>query len=167
MTRKEELLGAFDDVWSRKWESLDNVLKDVSEEEAHYQSPIYSDEPTWPGEVPSGTILWYLQHLAQCYIYYRRLIIERPANITDIEAPSANTIEEARSNLLKYRAELRDLIATLREEELEEKIFNGLTVAGIIRMMARHDGWHTGQIAVARRLYRYRALMHNYNTGSV
>jgi hypothetical protein len=161
MTRKEELLGTFDDVWSRKWESLDNVLKDVSEEEAHYQSPIYADEPTWPGEAPSGTILWYLQHLAQCYIHYRALIIERPAKTADPEPPPANTLEEARMYLHLHRGELRDLIITLREDEFEENIYNDLSVGGVIRMMARHDGWHTGQIAVARRLYRYRALMPN------
>jgi hypothetical protein len=156
MTRKVELLSSFDEVWSRKWESLQNVLEGVSDEEAHYQSPIYADEKHWLGEEKSGTILWFLQHLSQCYVHYRQMIENRPSQTPDPEPPQANTLEIALKNLHLHRGELRESLVKIAEEGLKEKVYNGLTAGSVYRLSIRHDNWHSGQIAVARRLYRYR-----------
>jgi hypothetical protein len=156
MSGKEELLEAFDEVWSRKWESLQNVLHNVTEEEALFQSPIYAEEEFTLGEEYKGTILWFLQHLAQCYIHYRLMIEQRPAETHDPELPASKTLEQSLTNLLHNRKELRNCLSELNESELDEKIFNGLSVRGLIRLTIRHDAWHSGQIAVARRLYKFR-----------
>ena len=156
ITRKEELLASFDAVWTRRWERLDVILKDITEEEAGYQSPVYAGETQWPGEKLPGTVLWFLQHLAQCYINYREEIENRPQEMPDPPAPPADTVAQALESLYKYRSELRELITRLSEEDLDEKISSGSSVIEILRMMIRHDAWHTGQIAVARRLYRMR-----------
>ena len=53
-SNKEELLASFNAVWSHPWESVESILKDVSEEEAWYQHPIYSKEEREAGHPPSA-----------------------------------------------------------------------------------------------------------------
>jgi hypothetical protein len=156
MSRKQELLLAFDDAWSYKWESLWVVLDGVTDEEAFYQHPVYSDTEQEPMHPPSGTILWHLVHLGQCYLHYRERIIHRPENTEAPDPPEAHSLEEGIQNLKRCRKMLRDTFESLQEEELEDKYYGMHTVAELARMVVRHDAWHSAQIAVARRLYRMR-----------
>ena len=87
MTSKEELLAAFDAVWSHPWESVESILKDVSEEEAWYQHPIYSKEERKAGHPPSGSILWHIVHLGHCYRWYKAMILLRPDKPTEPPPP--------------------------------------------------------------------------------
>ncbi len=155
MTQKEELLASFDDVLSHKWESLDAALRGVSEEEVHYQHPAYSDEPDELHYPKAGTILWHLVHLAQCYRHYTTLISERPVRTPEPEAPEANALDEGINNFRLFRSELRNVIASLRDGELNEKMSNGDTVALFVRNVVRHDAWHAAQIVLVKRLYKY------------
>jgi hypothetical protein len=156
MTGKEELLAEFDQVWSHPWESLEAILKDVSEKEAWYQHPIYSKEEREEGHPPSGTILCHLVHLGQCYRWYKSWIISRPDKPTEVLPPEARSLEEGIANVKICRDELRECISSLSEEQLIEKLYGGKTVVELARASVRHDAWHGGQIAVARRLYRMR-----------
>ncbi|MDP4200903.1 MAG: DinB family protein [Bacteroidota bacterium] len=156
MTRKIELLTAYDAAWDREWESLQSVLKHLTEEEARYQHPAYSEEPLEDGHPPAGTVLWYIVHLPHCYRHYADIIRQRPNKPEDPHPPESNSVEEALANLQHDRTELRNTIATLSEEELDEKLYYGGTVPDLVRGTVRHDAWHAGQIAVARRLYRMR-----------
>ena len=156
MTRKEEILAAYDDAWSYKWESLTAALSGVTEEETAYQHPIYSDAEREEGHPPSGSILWHLVHLAHCYRHYVSAIERRPESSEEFPPPEAGSLAEAISNLKRYRAELRNAIASVPEEELDDEVFNYKTVAQLARMTVRHDAWHASQIAIAKRLYRMR-----------
>ncbi len=156
MTCKEELLASFDEAWSDAWESLESVTKNLTEEEALYQHPSYSDVPLEEGHPPSGTVLWHLVHLAHCYRHYCNVIRERPAQPADPPVPEAHSVQEALDNLRHYRLELRNTIAALTEEELEDKLYHEKSIAKFARAIVRHDAWHGGQIAVARRLFRSR-----------
>lgn len=156
MTRKDEILAAYDDAWSWRWESLTTALNGVTEEEAAFQHPIYSDVEREESHPPSGSILWHLVHLAHCYRHYVSSIELRPKQGEDYPPPEANSLAEAISNLKLYRAELRNAIASVPEEQLDDEIFNYKTVAQFARMTVRHDAWHASQIAIARRLYRMR-----------
>lgn len=154
MTRKEEMLKAFDEVWLRKWESLEGyTLKDITEEEALYQHPAYKDEPLEEGHPPTGTVLYLLTHLYDVYRYYTMVVINRPKDVTSPPPPEAHSVAEAVDYIKKFRAELRDVFESLTEEQLEEPVSGDRTVAQLLRMLPRHDSWHTGQIAMLRRLY--------------
>jgi hypothetical protein len=156
MTRKEEMLAAYDDAWSWRWESLTAALNGISEEEAAYQHPIYSDVEREVGHPPSGSILWHVVHLAHCYRYYVSTIERRPEAPEAFPPPEAHLLAEAISNLKQYRVELRNAIASVKEEELDDAVSDYKTVAQLARMTVRHDAWHASQIVVARRLYRMR-----------
>lgn len=156
MTQKEELLAAFDDVWSHRWESFETTIKDVSAEESLYQDPIYASEIQEAGDPPPGTIIWQAAHLAHCYKDYEERIRIRPEKPKNVEPPPVETLEEGITQIRFYRNKLRDVIASLPDEALEEKVSNGDTVARFVRMITRHDAWHTSQIAIARRLYHFR-----------
>jgi hypothetical protein len=158
MTRKEELLAAFDDSGRFGWESLDKKLEGVSPEEALYQHPMYAGEPLEAEHPPEGTILWHLVHLANVYRWYLGVIEARPQEPEIADFPLAKSLEESRMNLRISRQKFRDHIALLPEEALDEPHFDGRTPLLITRMMSRHDAWHTAQIAVLRRLYRTRTL---------
>ncbi len=154
MTQKEELLTAFDEAWSFKWESIESVLGDISNEEALYQHPSYANLQQEESHPPPGTILTLLVHLTDCYGYYRALIIHRP-EMLNVPAPlEASNMKVAMVNLALRRLELREAIDSLAEQQLEEKIYNHKSVAQLIRMLIRHDAWHSGQIALIKRLYR-------------
>ncbi len=156
MTCKDEMLASYDAAWDREWESLQSVLKNLTEEEARYQHPSYSGEPHEPGLPPPGSIYWHLVHLPHCYRHYVNIIRSRPAEPAEVPPPASQSVEEAIANLLLDRADLRDAIAELSEEQLDEKLYYGGTVVDLVRGTVRHDAWHGGQIAVARRLYRTR-----------
>ncbi len=155
MTQKVELLAAFDEAWSFKWESIESVLGDISHEEAHYQHPCFASVEREKGYPLPGTILTHITHLGECYCYYRGLIIHRP-NLVDDPAPfETQDIKEAITNLRKCRESLRECINALSEDQFEDKIYNLKSVAQEVRMVVRHDAWHSGQIALVRRLYRH------------
>ena len=156
MTRKDELLAAYDDACSYSWESLESVLNGIGDEEAAFRHPIYSDTETEEHHPPSGTILWHLVHLADCYGWYKAVIEARPVRPEDTVGPEAYTLREAKENLLTWRAALRETIVNVPDDQLDEPIHSGKTVASLTRMSIRHDAWHASQIAVARRLYRHR-----------
>lgn len=160
MTRLAELLAAFDDAWDAElnWESLGGLVKNLTEEEAWFQHLVYSDVPQEPGHPPSGTIMWHLVHLAHCYRWYKLAIEQRPNMPAEIDPPSASTLQEAIENLKLYRDELRAAIASLPDSALDEMLYYKRPVITLARSTVRHDGWHGGQIAVAKRLYRNREL---------
>jgi uncharacterized damage-inducible protein DinB len=98
--------------------------------------------------------MWHVVHLAHCYRYYRANIIERPNEVEDPPTSRATTLGEAVAELKKYRSELRETIASLREEEFAERLKNYESISEQMRMMIRHDAWHGGQIAMIKRLHR-------------
>lgn len=156
MTQKDELLAAYDDVGNHPWESLAMALKPVTEEEAWFQHPAYSDVEQEEGHPPSGTILWHLVHLAHCYIWYKAAIEQRPNKPNEVQPPHASSLAEAIQNLQHHRAALRDTIAAVDEKQLEEPLYYGKPILALVRSTVRHDAWHASQIVMARRLYLMR-----------
>lgn len=156
LTRKDELLAAFDDSWRFRWESLDKKLEDVTDEEALYQHPMYAGIPIEAEHPPEGTILWHVVHMANVYRWYRKVMSERPNEPTVTDLPLAASLAIARENLKTSRQEFRNYVETLTEDQLDEKHFDGRTPLMITRMMVRHDAWHTAGITIIRRLYRTR-----------
>lgn len=154
MTRNEELLASFDDVWSHRWESFEATMKNVSEVAAQYSHPAYANEEQEEGMPLPGSILWHLVHLTHCYDYYVKMIELRPNKIEEaIELPAWSTLADAIEGLRRSRQLLRTVIASLDESAIEDRVSNGDTVATFVRMIVRHDAWHSAQIAVAKRLY--------------
>src|SRR4051812_47111437 len=110
MNRIDEILAAYDDALSHSWESLDATLQSVTEEESCYQDPIYADVEREEGHPPSGTILWHLVHLANCYQWHKLVIDQRPNKPDEIAPPEANSLTEAIEHLKRDRAALRATI---------------------------------------------------------
>jgi hypothetical protein len=155
LTEKQTLLAAFDDAWSHKWESFEGVTKDLTEEEVQFQHPAYVDEKQEDGWPLPGTILWQLVHIEYWYTYYIECL-ERPTD-TSSTLPQVNaksTLAEAMQQLLATRKTLRDRIHDLPDEGLDFMLLGRIRTGEFIRMIIRHDAWHSSQIAVARRLYR-------------
>lgn len=154
MTSKEELLASFDQVWSHPEESVELALKGVTEEEAWYQHSAYVKEEREDNHPPSGSILWHLVHLGHCYRWYKAIIISRPDKPTEPSPPEAKSLDEGIANVKVCHDELRDCLLSLSEDQLSEKLYSGKTVIELARASIRHDAWHGGQIAVAKRLCR-------------
>lgn len=156
MTRKDELLAAFDDAWDHKWESVSYALNGVTEDEAIYQHPAYRDVPLEDGYPPAGTIMWHLVHLAHCYVNYTARIQSRPNEPEELPPPIYELLSDAIQNLRVVRSVFRETIETLTEEGLDDRLYYGTPVIDLARSTVRHDVWHASQIAVARRLYKHR-----------
>jgi hypothetical protein len=56
--------------------------------------------------------------------------------------------------LLATRKTLRNMITDIPDEGLDFSLRGRIRTGEFIRMIIRHDTYHTAQIAVARRLYR-------------
>jgi uncharacterized damage-inducible protein DinB len=150
------ILRHFDDAWSHRWESLSSALDGVTEDEAAYQAPCYAADPAEAGWPPPGTIAWQVAHLAHCKRYYGRVLRSvgrgpRPEVAPRI--PRASFADE-RAALDAAHAAQRSAIADLDDEALDADAGGGMTVGEFLAGCLRHDTWHAGQIAVARRLFR-------------
>jgi uncharacterized damage-inducible protein DinB len=156
LTQKQEILASFDEVWSHKWESIDAVLKDMTDDEARFVHPIYLGIEREEGFPSNGSILWHLTHLAFCYRHYSEGLRAMPAKPADTSGHEPASVEDAIEDLKRSRQTLREEIAGLADSSLDQKVWFGDTVAQFIRMIIRHDAWHSAQIAVARRLYKMR-----------
>jgi hypothetical protein len=154
MTSKEELLAEFDQVWSHSEESVELALKGATEEEAWYQHVSYSKLEREPYHPPSGSVLWHVVHLGHCYRWYKAIILSRPNRPEEPLPPEAKSLAEGIPNVKIARDELKECIASLSEDSFTDKLYNGRSILDQFRMIIRHDAWHGGQIAVARRLYR-------------
>ena len=157
LTEKQTLLAAFDDAWSHRGESFETATKDLSEEEAQYIHPVYADVPEEDGWPNAGSILWHLVHMEYWYRYYIDCL-EKP---TEEKAPlpatdSAASLAEAMQKLLAQRKTLRNMISDIPDPGLDFSLRGRIRTGEFIRMIIRHDTYHTAQIALARRLYRNR-----------
>jgi uncharacterized damage-inducible protein DinB len=154
MSRNTEVLAAFDDTWSHKWESFEFVLNGITEEEAKYHHVAYAGEPPEEVHPPAGTIHWHLTHLRQCYWFYTDAIRQRPNEPKPVYPPETHSLTEAIEMLKESRDKFRATIASLTDADLEDPLCRGETVAEFIRASVRHDAWHCGQIAMVKRLAR-------------
>src|SRR5688572_20441667 len=132
MTQKEQLLSGFDDVWSHQWESFAMAMKDVTEEMASYQHPIYSSLPHEDGYPKQGTILWHIVHLAHCHLHYIDVIVHRPVKMDDPPVPFADNLADAIATSDAACQKLRSAIAQLEEKDLADPISNGDSVMAFI-----------------------------------
>jgi len=151
MNAIDTFLLALDNAWTHDWESLMPVLKGVTEEEAAWQAPCYRHEPRIPGAPPPGSIRWQVVHVAECKASYTlRLCGDREAPSPDVPPLATTSFTQDLAALREAHRAEREEIAAISDAELTPKLAEFL--AGIIR----HDTWHGGQIAVARRLWRTR-----------
>ncbi len=147
-----------DHAWEHAWESLDAVLEGVTEQEAAWQASCYADVPVEAGWPRPGTIRWHVVHLAHCKRTYAALVRARKATQRPSiprRAPAA-TVDADLAELDAAHADQRDAVAACSDTDLDDLVGNRMPLAEFLAMTIRHDAWHAGQIAVARRLYRSR-----------
>lgn len=153
------LLMLFDANLSHAWESLESVLKGVTEDEARWQAPCYAHEEPQPNCPPVGTILWQLDHLSGCNRHYVQVLRQRPAKEVAESAtvPPPGTFAAAMEELRASHTALRAELARVQEHEFLDACGHGSrNVADFISGCLRHEVWHAGQIGLVRRLYRTR-----------
>ena len=149
-----------EDAWDHAFESLQTVLRGITNEEAEFQDPAFAQEPEEEGWPKPGSIRWQVAHVAHCKRYYALLLrrrgeSERPS--VDPRKPTANIA----ADVAELGAAQADLLAALDETqapELSGSVPTGMAIPEFLSMVARHAAWHGGQIALARRLYRARHL---------
>ena len=67
--------------------------------------------------------------------------------------PSAS-LEEDRAELDAAHNDQRAAIVDLEDADLQKVVGNGMRMDEFLAMVIRHDTWHAGQTALARRLCR-------------
>lgn len=157
MNAVEALLLAFDDAWKDPFESFDDAVRDLTEEESVWQPPSYTGEPHDEGVGRPGTILWHLNHLELCHRHYIEIInLRDPDKRPETEPPGELPLKPALSALGTTTQELRDTIAGLRPEDLDTTLRPDRNTGSFIAMVIRHFTWHTAQIKQTRRLHARR-----------
>ena len=157
MSDRDQLLRMLGEVWSHQDESVMTALKDVTPAEAQWQHPAYAVEEQMPSMPGPGTILWQIAHLAHCARHYAEILRRRPViNEPRTPPPTASTLSDLLASMDRAHTALRAEIAALSEDDLSQACARGMVAEEFLRMVIRHAGWHAGQIAVVRRLYRTR-----------
>jgi uncharacterized damage-inducible protein DinB len=95
-----------------------------------------------------------LVHLGHCWDHYTQAIEQRPNKVGEPEPPQVSSLSDALEKVKAIRARFREMIDAMPEEGLSEKMANGKAVIDFCRAAIRHETWHIGQMAVARRLYK-------------
>ena len=142
-------LQQFDHAWRHNWESLAPLLESVTEPEASWQASCYRDIDRDEGWPPPGSIHWHVAHLAHCK---RDYTAEMRGLALEPHLP-AQTFAESVHDLEQAHAAQRDVLCSLSESELGRQLPNEMTLAEFLTSTIRHDTWHAGQVAAARRLY--------------
>ena len=158
MNAIEAILLHLDGAWKHAWESLENVLEGVTDEEFAWQPPGYTDtEHEGPGPLP-GSIAWHVAHLTACKQEYACCVRDRgkDADLGGAEHEIPPTRKAAHKALEQAHAWLRHQVAALEPAELDLVTNNQMPLGEFLAAVVRHDAWHGGQIALVRRLYRSR-----------
>lgn len=151
------VLETFDLIAAHQWESTASALVDLTKEEASWQAPGYESLVQEPGFPPEGTVLWHIAHLEYYSRYYASVLRLRTSKDNPaVELPKTLSFPDLIDLLWKARAELREQIAVLDDDDLKLPAHNGDTVGQFLCAVFRHESWHGGQIAMLRRLYRNR-----------
>jgi hypothetical protein len=140
-----------------KWDSVQSAFADVDQTMAEWICPGFiADVDPRPGEPPPGCILWYGNHILACKEGY--LVAVRTSNNTSesIHRPLpgiAEVIDGLNDVTERFLATLRDM-----DDEFLSRNVSGttMTVASYLNMAVRHEIWHAGQVALLKRLYKYR-----------
>ncbi|MCB0712098.1 MAG: DinB family protein [Ignavibacteriae bacterium] len=157
MTAINLALQLFDDSWAHNYESIHSALDDLTEDEAQWQHSSYAGIETEQNLPLPGSILWHIAHIEYYAKVYASILRNRPVSeYPDLPPSTASTLPELRSAMNVALQELRDAIAALHDEDLESNCIAEASVAEFLGLVMRHQTWHSGEIAVARRLYRTR-----------
>lgn len=153
------LLLAFDNALSHPWESFAGATTQLKENEASWQHPAYAQEPHDPGVGKPGTVLWFLNHLELCHRHYTEVLRRRRQEQAtdkspDTKPPGELPLAEILAALEAANAALRAEIAMLNAEDLDALCTPNVSTAEFVLGTIRHIGWHAGQIATIRRLFK-------------
>ena len=159
MSEIAQLLAACDENFGATWDSVLSALKGVSANEAAFQHPCYAMVPADANMPPAGSILWQMAHLSVCKQMYARILQESLGlQVPEPVEPKRHTAAILLHELRIAHSRLRSTIAALRDEDLSRMLPESTGYPGrvdaFIRTVNRHDSWHAGQIALARRLYK-------------
>lgn len=159
MSEISQLLAACDENFGHMFDSVLAALKGVSAGEAAFQHPCYAMVPADANMPPAGSILWQMAHLCVCKQMYARILQENLGlQVPETIEPKRHTAAILLHELRIAHSRLRSTIAALHDEDLSRMLPESSGYPGrvdaFIRTINRHDSWHGGQIALARRLYR-------------
>lgn len=159
MSEIAQLLAVCDENFGATWDSVLSALKGVSANEAAFQHPCYAMVPADANMPPAGSILWQMAHLSVCKQMYARILQESLGlQVPEPVEPKRHTAAILLHELRIAHSRLRSTIAALRDEDLSRLLPESTGYPGrvdaFIRTINRHDSWHGGQIALARRLFK-------------
>lgn len=159
MSEIAQLLAVCDENFGATWDSVLSALKGVSANEAAFQHPCYAMVLADANMPPAGSILWQMAHLSVCKQMYARILQESLGlQVPEPVEPKRHTAAILLHELRIAHSRLRSTIAALRDEDLSRLLPESTGYPGrvdaFIRTINRHDSWHGGQIALARRLFK-------------
>lgn len=170
MSEISQLLATCDENFGGTYDSVLSALKGVSANEAAFQHPCYAMVPAEASMPPAGTILWQMAHLSVCKQMYAKILQESLGlQVPEVIEPRKHTAAILLHELRIAHSRLRSTIAALRDEDLSRELPESSGYPGrvdaFIRTINRHDSWHGGQIALARRLYKNPGVQRRQSLG--
>lgn len=150
-------LRLLDAVHCDRWDSFRSVLDGVTEAEAAWVPPGYDVnlhlEEGWPA---NGSILWQANHILACKTSYLETLLRREGGLAGSGYRVLHGLEEVLAAAGPLHRAFRDALAPLPDREFARPIdADGTTLMQHLENAIRHEAWHSGQIAVIRRLYRW------------
>lgn len=150
----------YDAVHGDRWDSFLAVLEGVDELQARWVPPAYSfdlvEEPGWPA---NGSILWQANHILACKTSYLLTVLEADGPGIGTPYTVRHTLREVQAAAGPLHRAFLDRLASLPDRDFDRPVSpDGTTLMQHLENAIRHEAWHSGQIAVIRRLYRWHRM---------
>lgn len=151
------LIRLYDAVHNDRWDSFLSVLDGVDEEMAHWVPGAYSfdllNEEGWPA---NGSILWFGNHILACKTGYLHTVCAMDGPLPEPEYAFVTDLAGLRAAAVALHASFIACLAGLPDARFADPVDTGGTsLADHLSNAIRHEAWHSGQMAVIRRLYRW------------
>lgn len=151
------LIRLYDAVHNDRWDSFLSVLDGVDEELARWVPGAYSFdlviEEGWPA---NGSILWFGNHILACKTGYLHTVRSMGGALPEPEYTFVGTLAGLREAAMALHASFISCLAGLPDSRFGEPVdTDGTSLLDHLGNAIRHEAWHSGQMAVIRRLYRW------------
>jgi uncharacterized damage-inducible protein DinB len=151
------LISLYNAVHSDRWDSFLSVLDGVDEEMARWVPEAYSFdlviEEGWPA---NGSILWFGNHILACKTGYLHTVCAMDGALPEPEYTFETILAGLRGAAVALHAAFIARLAGLPDSRFGDPVdTDGTTLADHMSNAIRHEAWHSGQMAVIRRLYRW------------
>jgi hypothetical protein len=168
MNKNRAYISIFNDVYRDKWDSFLYSIRNVDEEMLNWVPDCYSfdlhNNPGWP---LNGSILWLCNHIIANKVNYYQTVVDLHDRTNVGYQPTFTINEIIEKSNVSHDDFIKKLIELDKEDFNKVVCSDGMNLERFLNNAIRHEAWHSGQIVVIKRLFKFeksKTNQHGQNT---